>query len=99
VGTPNLLKQGQMQAISHQAELEGYQQVAQLQAAERLLPQMAPYLSDVQDADYQDVTAPPQHLLAAQRSTAPPEQRHRCLSLVASEATPDPDSIPRQNFA
>ena len=41
-----LLKQGQLQAIAHQAELEGYQQVAQLQAAERLYPQMAPYLSD-----------------------------------------------------
>jgi len=55
-----LLKQGQLQAIAHHAELEGYQQVAQLQAAERLYPQMAPYLEDVQDADYQDVSAPPQ---------------------------------------
>ncbi len=54
------LKQGQLQAIAHHAELEGYQQVAQLQAAERLYPQMAPYLSEVQDADYQDVTASPQ---------------------------------------
>ncbi|XGW00869.1 MAG: hypothetical protein ACAF41_33375 (plasmid) [Leptolyngbya sp. BL-A-14] len=55
-----LLKQGQLQAIAHHAELEGYQQVAQLQAAERLYPQMAPYLSEVQDADYQDVSASPQ---------------------------------------
>ncbi|MBD2073422.1 hypothetical protein H6F86_05885 [Phormidium sp. FACHB-592] len=38
-----LLKQGQLQSIAHHAELEGYQQVAQLQAAERLYPQMAPY--------------------------------------------------------
>ncbi|MBW4472599.1 MAG: ATP-binding protein [Stenomitos rutilans HA7619-LM2] len=70
-----LLKQGQLQAIAHHAELEGYQQVAQLQAAERLYPQMAPYLSDVQEADYQDVSAPqPQATSQPQSETAAPGQ-------------------------
>lgn len=36
--------QFQQQAISAQADLQAYQQVAQLQAAERYYPQMAPYL-------------------------------------------------------
>ncbi|PSB24071.1 hypothetical protein [Stenomitos frigidus] len=63
------VQQGQLQAIAHQAELEGYQQVAQLQAAERLYPQMAPYLEAVQDADYQDVAAPPQPQATAQPET------------------------------
>ncbi|MBW4696043.1 MAG: hypothetical protein KME27_30370 [Lyngbya sp. HA4199-MV5] len=67
------LQQGQLQAIAHHAELEGYQQVAQLQAAERLYPQMAPYLSDVQDADYQEVSAPqPQATPQPQAETAAP---------------------------
>jgi hypothetical protein len=64
------LQQGQLQAIAHQAALEGYQQVAQLQAAERLYPQMAPYLEDVQDADYQEVTAP-----HSRRLTRSPRQK------------------------
>ena len=34
------LQQGQLQSIAHHAALEGYQQVAQLQAAERLYPWM-----------------------------------------------------------
>ncbi|MBW4474989.1 MAG: hypothetical protein KME45_32105 [Stenomitos rutilans HA7619-LM2] len=74
------LQQGQLQAIAHHAELEGYQQVAQLQAAERLYPQMAPYLSEVQEADYQDVTAPPP-------PQAPP-------SPVAATAAPGQASVP-----
>ncbi|MBW4580256.1 MAG: ATP-binding protein [Tildeniella nuda ZEHNDER 1965/U140] len=62
-------------AIAHHAELAGYQQVAQLQSAERLYPQMAPYLSDVQDADYQDVPAspPPQAPPQPMAATAAPE--------------------------
>src|SRR5579883_2193220 len=69
------LQQGQLQAIAHQAALEGYQQVAQLQAAERLYPQMAPYLGEVQESDYQDVTAPPQpSVTPPPMATATPRQ-------------------------
>jgi hypothetical protein len=74
------LQQGQMQAIAHHAELEGYQQVAQLQAAERLYPQMAPYLSDVQDADYQDVTAPPHAGYPQPRQQTAAPGQPACLS-------------------
>ncbi len=80
------LKQGQLQAIAHQAELEGYQQVAQLQAAERLYPQMAPYLSDIQDADYQEVTAPPQPQV-----TPPPRAETATPGQPAMPVTPTPD--------
>jgi len=86
------LQQGQMQAIAHHAELEGYQQVAQLQAAERLYPQMAPYLSEVQDADYQDVTAPPQ----PQAETVVPGQPSMPVTPV-SAPTSDPTAY-LQNF-
>jgi hypothetical protein len=92
------LQQGQMQAIAHHAELEGYQQVAHLHAAERLYPQMAPYLSDVQDADYQDVTAP------AQPSVTPqPKAETTAPGPVAMPVTPtsEPTADPTaylQNF-
>ncbi|XGV99626.1 MAG: hypothetical protein ACAF41_11890 [Leptolyngbya sp. BL-A-14] len=92
-----LMKQGQMQAIAHQAELEGYQQVAQLQAAERLYPQMAPYLSDVQDADYQEVSAPqPQATPQPQASTAAPGQPAMPVT-PTSDSTSDPTAY-LQNF-
>ncbi|PSB33922.1 hypothetical protein [Stenomitos frigidus] len=93
-----LLKQGQLQAIAHHAELEGYQQVAQLQAAERLYPQMAPYLSEVQDADYQDVTAPsqPQAIPQPVASTAAPGQPGVPVT-PASDPTADPTAY-LQNF-
>jgi hypothetical protein len=92
-----LLQQGQLQAIAHHAELEGYQQVAQLQAAERLYPQMAPYLSDVQDADYQDVTAPPQQAPPPPvAATAPPEQPSMPVT-PTSDPVADPTAY-LQNF-
>jgi hypothetical protein len=92
------LQQGQLQAITHHAELEGYQQVAQLQAAERLYPQMAPYLSEVQDADYQDVTAPsqPQATPQPQAETTAPGQPAMPVT-PASEPTADPTAY-LQNF-
>ncbi len=93
-----LLKQGQLQAIAHHAELEGYQQVAQLQAAERLYPQMAPYLSDIQDADYQDVTAPPQPQVTPQprAETAAPGQPAMPVTPTSDPAA-DPTAY-LQNF-
>ena len=93
-----LLKQRQLQAIAHHAELEGYQQVAQLQAAERLYPQMAPYLSDVQDADYQDVTAPPQPQAAPQPQAEAAAPAPPAMPVTpASAATADPTAY-LQNF-
>ena len=93
-----LLKQGQLQAIAHHAELEGYQQVAQLQAAERLYPQMAPYLSEVQEADYQDVSASPQPQAPPQpqAETAAPSQPSMPAT-PASAATTDTTAY-LQNF-
>jgi len=93
-----LLQQGQLQAIAHHAELEGYQQVAQLQAAERLYPQMAPYLSEVQDADYQDVSAPPQPQATPQpkAETVVPGQPSMPVT-SASAAAADPTAY-LQNF-
>ena len=92
-----VLKQGQLQAIAHHAELEGYQQVAQLQAAERLYPQMAPYLSEVQDADYQEVPAPqPQATSQPQAETAAPGQPAAPVA-PTSEPTADPTAY-LQNF-
>jgi hypothetical protein len=91
------LQQGQLQAIAHHAELEGYQQVAQLQAAERLYPQMAPYLSDVQEADYQDVSAPsPQAPSQPPAETAAPGQPVMPVTPTA-DPTADPTAY-LQNF-
>ncbi len=91
------LQQGQLQAIAHQAALEGYQQVAQLQAAERLYPQMAPYLGEVQESDYQDVTAPPQpSVTPPPMATATPRQPAMPVT-PASETPVDPTAY-LQNF-
>lgn len=92
-----LLKQGQMQAIAHHAELEGYQQVAQLQAAERLYPQMAPYLEAVQDAVYQDVSAPQQQATPQPQAEASVPGQPAMPVTPTSDPTADPTAY-LQNF-
>ncbi len=87
-----MLKRSQMDAIAHQAELEGYSQIAQLQAAERLYPAMAPYLDDVQDAEYQEIAA--QQQSTPQATAAAPGQ---VPATPTSDPTVDPTAY-LQNF-
>ena len=59
-----LMQQQHMAAIQAQSDLQGYQQLAQLQTAEKFYPQLAPYL----DAEFEEVPAQQQ---PAQQQTAP----------------------------
>jgi hypothetical protein len=53
-----LMQQQHLAAIQMQSDRQGYQQVAQLQTAEKFYPQMAPYLGE-EYAAYEEV--PPSH--------------------------------------
>jgi len=89
-----LMQQSQTQLLDHQAYLEGYQQVAKLQAAERLYPAMAPYL----EAEYQEV---PTHQTPQQPPvTTPPTSSTPGQPMPVtptSEPTPDTTAY-LQNF-
>jgi hypothetical protein len=79
-----LMQQQHLAAIQMQSDLQGYQQVAQLQTAEKFYPQMAPYLGE-EYAAYEEVpTQPPTQPLTRSQAEAAPGQ-------AATPAPPAPD--------
>ena len=87
-----LMQQQHLAAIQMQSDRQGYQQVAQLQTAEKFYPQMAPYLGE-EYAAYEEV--PTQPLTSAQAEAAPGQ------AATPATAAPDPTIDPTaylQNF-
>jgi hypothetical protein len=87
-----LMQQQHLAAIQMQSDRQGYQQVAQLQTAEKFYPQMAPYLGE-EYAAYEEV--PTQTPTRSQAEAAPGQ------AATPATAAPDPTIDPTaylQNF-
>lgn len=87
-----LLQQQHMAAIQQQSDLQGYQQLAQLQTAEKFYPQLAPYL----DAEFEEVPAQQQQQTAQQQTAAAPGQPAMPVTPTSDPST-DPTAY-LQNF-
>jgi hypothetical protein len=89
-----LMQQQHLAAIQMQSDMQGYQQVAQLQTAEKFYPQMAPYL-DVEDAEFQELPLQPQANPPV--GAAAPGQQSATPVTPTSDPTTDPTAY-LQNF-